>query len=303
MAHAMPLFGESPSESVISPLRELGAYEYLFAEKQHTFKSLADLFRDNPGSLPSDFVEPNLAYEFGMRVRDLMKQTGVDDTGVRIHGAGEYPAKLRHAKHPMELLYYRGTWELSEMKSVAIVGARKASEEGVKRARQLSNGLSEMGFAIVSGLAHGIDVAAHVAAIENGKPTIAVIGTPLSESYPKENADIQEYLARAHLVISQVPFLAYRQWPFNRKRSLFPERNATMSAISDATVIVEASDTSGTLTQARAAFQQGRKLFILNSCFENRDISWPAKFEKKGAIRVKTLNDIAEVLNAETSTD
>ena len=114
----------------------------------------------------------------------------------------------------------------------------------------------------------------HKAALDAGGQTIAVIGTPIGDIYPKENADLQEHIAENHLLISQVPVLRYGQQDYRSNRAFFPERNATMSALTEATIIVEAADTSGTLTQARAAVHQGRKLFILNSCFERDDIAW-----------------------------
>jgi len=135
-------------------------------------------------------------------------------------------------------------------------------------------------------------------ALENSGRTIGVIGTPVSESYPKENRDLQAEIARRFLVISQVPVTRYGQQIWKQNRLFFPERNVTMSALTQASVIIEASDTSGTLTQARAALKQGRKLFILDSCFENPDISWPTKFEEKGAIRVRDFEQIRDVLSA-----
>ena len=97
-------------------------------------------------------------------------------------------------------------------------------------------------------------------------------------------------------MISEVPVGKYysHDWRFNR--GWFPQRNATMSALTEATVIVEASETSGTLTQARAALYQGRKLFILNSCFERPDITWPRRFAELGAVRVRRMEDILEAL-------
>jgi DNA processing protein len=81
-----------------------------------------------------------------------------------------------------------------------------------------------------------------------------------------------------------------------QNRFFFPERNVTMSALTEATIIVEAGETSGTLTQARAALYQGRKLFILNSCFEREDLTWPARFEAQGAVRVREPDDIWKAL-------
>lgn len=276
---------------------EMGAYEALWLQKGSTFKSLADRFRTDPTSLPSDFVDPTTASETALRVLEKLKHAGVDRFGIRINKAGDYPLTLRDAKNPVELLYYRGTWELSEKPGLCIVGSRKASSDGLQRAARLAKELVKREYAVISGLANGIDTAAHKSALENGGHTIAVIGTPLSECYPKENRELQSQIASEHLLISQVPVLKYAEQHFQSKRNYFPERNATMSAISQGTIIVEAGDTSGTLTQARAAIFQGRKLFILDSCFQRTDISWPAYYESKGAIRVREPDDIWNALD------
>ena len=122
--------------------------------------------------------------------------------------------------------------------------------------------------------------------------TIGVIGTPITKNYPPENKELQEIIAKNFLLISQVPIVRYLKQNYKINRIFFPERNKTMSALSQATVIVEAGETSGTLIQARAAIEQGRKLFILDSCFNNNNITWPKRFEKMGAIRVKNYEDI-----------
>lgn len=281
----------------ISPMREMGAYEALWATQGTTWKRLADQFRSDPTALPSDFVEPSIADEHALRVMKMLKERGVHRFGVRINHAGDYPQKLRDAKNPVEMLYYQGTWELSEMRGLCIVGSRKASADGQARAARLARELVKRDIAVVSGLASGIDSAAHKAALEAGGTTIAVIGTPLGEYYPKENRDLQDHIASEHLLISQVPVIRYFEEPFRNKRQYFPERNATMSALTEGTIIVEASDTSGTLTQARAAMHQGRKLFILDSCFQRTDITWPARFEAQGAVRVRTPDDIWNALS------
>ncbi len=157
-------------------------------------------------------------------------------------------------------------------------------------------------FTIVSGLAKGVDATAHTTAIQEGGRTIAVLGTPLSHAYPKENAELQKEIAANHLLISQVPVKRYEQQVNpTANRHFFPERNVTMSALTDATVIVEAGETSGTLIQARAALKQGRKLFILESCFNNPALTWPQKFAERGAIRVRDYNDIREQLLPRTT--
>ena len=286
-----------PAISPISPRRELGAYEALWLEKGATFRTLAARFAADPTALPSDFVSAQLADQCATDVMRRLKEAGVHQFGVRINHAGDYPAKLRDARHPVELLYYRGAWEITETRCVAVVGSREATEDGIRRAERLARELVERDFTVVSGLAKGVDtVAAHSAAISLGGRTIAVIGTPLGECYPKENRQLQEEIAKQHVLISQVPVLRYSRQAPPQNRLFFPERNVTMSALTEGTIIVEAGDTSGTLTQARAALHQGRKLFILESCFNRSDITWPTRFEAEGAIRVRGSDDIWNAL-------
>ena len=286
-----------PPSKPIVPTRELGAYECLWAEPGASFKRIADKFRERPDALPSDLVDETAAMAMARCVLEELGRSHIESFGVRVHRAGEYPAKLRDARHPVELLFYRGWWNWVESPSVAIVGSRIATKDGLDRTRKLTSSLVQDGYTIVSGLARGVDTAAHEAAFEFGGSTIAVIGTPIHEVYPKENAELQEQIAKQFLVISQVPVHRYSQQDWRKNRNFFPERNITMSALTEATIIVEASETSGTLGQARAALHQRRKLFILNNCFENPEITWPARFEEKGAIRVRDYADIKSALS------
>ena len=282
--------------SAVSPFREMGAYEALWCRAGTTFSSLAKQFASRPDSLPSDFVSPEEAKSCAIFVGQQFEKAEIK-FGVRVHGAGEYPYKLRDAASPVEVFYYQGWWDLAASRSVAVVGTRKPSPEGLSRTRQLVRHLVEDDFTVVSGLAAGIDTMAHKTAMEENGRTIAVIGTPLSHSYPRENSVLQQHIGEHFLVISQVPLKRYESQTYRSNRSFFPERNVTMSALTEATVIVEAGETSGTLFQARAALRQNRKLFILDSCFQDPRLTWPAKLEAKGAIRVKDYDDISRSLS------
>jgi DNA processing protein len=283
----------------ISPLMEIGAYEALWAKGDTTFASLAKKFRESPDSLSSDFVPDYEAKYFSDVVLQMLREANVRKFGIRVHRAGEYPKKLRDAEDPVELLYYQGWWDFVEARSVAVVGTREPSQQAIDNASRLVSYLVKDGFTIVSGLARGIDTVAHKAAIRAGGKTIAVMGTPLTHSYPRENADLQELLARDFLVVSQVPVYRYSKQDFRRNRGFFPERNKTMSALTEATIIVEAGQTSGTLIQARAALKQGRKLFILDGSFRNSSLTWPHEFESRGAIRVREYDDIRKNLTSD----
>ncbi len=290
------------AERAISPKRELGAYEALWAREGAWFKSIAAGFREHPGALPSDFVSKADVEKYARLALGAIRDAGIKHFGIRIHGAGEYPQSLRDADHPVELLYFQGLWDLVNTRCVAIVGTREPSQDGRLRAEKLAKLLVADGFTVVSGLAKGIDTAAHTGAMAAGGFTIAVLGTPITECYPAENRDLQQQIADKHLLISQVPIVRYAQQHFRGKRQFFPERNVTMSALTEATVIIEAGETSGTLIQARHALKQKRKLFILESCFHNPLLSWPAAFVKQGAIRVSDYEDIQRQLASADST-
>jgi len=284
------------SGNSISPMREMGAYEALWAKTNATFKRLAEKFRSRPDAVPSDFVSPVVADKFAQEAIEVLKRAKVVRFGVRVHGAGEYPVRLREALYPVELLYYQGWWDLVESRCVAVVGTRTPSLDAVKRTKALVGRLVGDGFTIVSGLAKGIDTVAHETAITEGGLTIAVIGTALSRAYPSQNRALQERISEEYLLISQVPVIRSAHQGPAQNRIFFPERNVTMSALTQATIIVEAGDTSGTLVQANAALKQGRKLFILDSCFRNPALTWPARLQAHGAIRVREYDEIAKHL-------
>ena len=280
----------------VSHFREMGAYEAMWCKAGTTFNSLAKQFASRLGSLPSHFVSPEEAQDCAVLVFNKYEEASIK-FGIRVHGAGEYPIKLRDAANPVEVLYYQGWWDLAASRSVAVVGTRRPSPEGLARTKRLVRYLVEDDFTVVSGLAAGIDTMAHETAMEENGRTIAVIGTPLSHSYPQENTGLQRQIAEDFLILSQVPLKRYESQDYRSNRSFFPERNKTMSALTEATVIVEAGETSGTLSQAKAALQQNRKLFILDSCFQDARLTWPAKLEAKGAIRVSDYDDIRRSLS------
>lgn len=275
---------------------EIGAYETLWSRQNTSFKSIAEMFASNAGARPSDFVPEEDARGAGSRVIGKLREKLSARFDIRLHGEFEYPDRLRDATYPIELIYFQGDWDLTATRSVAVVGTRKPSPDGVARTRQLVRELVKDKFTIVSGLAEGVDTAAHEAALEFDGRTIAVIGTPLSHIYPRNNAGLQHRIAADHLLISQVPLERYEAQNFKWNRLFFPERNKTMSAFTEASIIVEAGETSGTLIQAREALKQGRKVFILNSCFERSDLTWPERFQREGAIRVRDYDDIRREL-------
>lgn len=186
---------------------------------------------------------------------------------------------------PAEHVHYAGDIDLLRNKAVSIVGTREVTEEGARRAARLARELIAAGVVVVSGLAKGVDTAALSSALDVGGRTTAVIGTPLQKAYPIENAGLQMEIAERHLLLS--PF-AEGEAVF---RGNFPKRNKVMALLSDATVIIEASDTSGTLHQAAECTKQGRWLFILKSVVDDPRVQWPKRFLNAERTVVLTSTD------------
>lgn len=182
-------------------------------------------------------------------------------------------------KHVPDSLYTLGdTALLAAGRRVSVVGSRKPSEDGIRRARALVKELISHNIIVVSGLAEGIDTVAHQTAMAGGGRTIAVLGGPLDNIYPAKNRELFAQIAREHLAISQFP----SGYPIQPKN--FPIRNRTMALISDATVIVEASEKSGTQHQGWEALRLGRELFLLQSVAEDPRLTWPRKMIEYGAV-------------------
>ena len=172
------------------------------------------------------------------------------------------------------VLFYNGNRELLNEKSISVVGTRHPSETGVRNAQRIANFLAHNNITIVSGLAEGVDYITHDEVAKKGyTKLIAVIGTPLRKYYPKKNIELQNYIREYGLLVTEYAFFENTlKWNFLR-------RNYVMSAISSATIVIEASDTSGTISQARSTLKNGRPLFVPNNVFINPNNSWPTKFK------------------------
>lgn len=200
-----------------------------------------------------------------------------------------YPTTLRLVFNLPPFLFVRGTLNEDDLRSVAVVGTRQASNDGRRRAARMARLLVEQGVTVVSGLARGIDTAAHHATLDAGGRTIAVIGTGICRCYPPENQELAERIANNGAVVSQF-------WPQAPPATYtFPRRNVTMSGIAQGTVVIEASSSSGAKLQARIALQHGKKVFLLKSL--TADQPWAQKYvAKRGAVQVNEVDDVVRLL-------
>jgi DNA processing protein len=197
-------------------------------------------------------------------------------------------------KHAPKQVYITGKIPIPlTTRRVAIVGSRKASSEGLSEAKRITKFFVQHKVMIVSGLAEGIDTAAHTCAIETKGQTIAVLGTPLNQVYPKSNTQLQEIIMREHLAISQFPI----GQPAQRKN--FVIRNITMALISDTTIIIEAGNTSGTQHQGWAALRLGRPVFIHKKVMQDPSIEWVKEMKKYGAKEFSNPDEILDYLPPE----
>lgn len=194
-------------------------------------------------------------------------------------------------KYAPKDLFWEGDFSLlTSGKRVSIVGSRKASDNGIIRTKILTCALVQAGIVIVSGLAEGIDTAAHKAAIECKGKTIAVLGTPLSRPFPAKNKELLFEIKKNHLAISQFPN------GYGYDKSNFPMRNRTMALISDATIIVEAGEKSGTRHQAWEALRLGRLVFILENVLNETNWEWVSELMSYGA-QVLTRKSLEEIVS------
>ncbi len=200
----------------------------------------------------------------------------------------DYPAPLKAIADPPPLIFLRGHAELFEKPAIAIIGARNASGVGRKMARSLAAELGEAGIVVVSGLARGIDGAAHAAALSTG--TVAVVAGGVDVIYPPEHDQLTEDIARDGAVISECPM---GQRPTARD---FPKRNRLISGLSRGVVVVEAAARSGTLITARFALEQGREVFAVPGSPLDPRCQGANRLIRDGATLVETAQDILDVL-------
>ena len=205
------------------------------------------------------------------------------DRSLTLQHQGKQPDMFDVQEQPEnQRLYFAGNISLLHGRCVAIIGARKVSDAGKNQTARFAKFLAQNGVVVVSGLAEGVDTAALKAAIDAGGRVVAVIGTPLDRAYPAKNKRLQEEIYRNHLLISQFP-------PGSKVyKSNFPQRNRLMAFISNATIVMEASNTSGTLHQAVECQRRERRLFIYRGVFNDPAVDWPERF---------LINDAAQVVD------
>ncbi|MFO0939934.1 MAG: DNA-processing protein DprA [Pirellulales bacterium] len=227
--------------------------------------------------------------EMANKTIESCQRQGVD---ILLPNDSSFPRLLREIPDPPNVLFTRGQFEVRDALSVAIVGTRTASQYGRTQAERFARALSRAGLTIVSGLARGIDAAAHQGAIEveTGGRTIAVLSSGVIEIFPPQHEQLAEQVVQNGVLLSEMP-------PGTKpKKGMFPRRNRLISGMSLATIVIEASEHSGSLITARTAGEQGRDVFALPGLVSSANARGSNRLIRDGAILVQDPEDVIESL-------
>jgi DNA processing protein len=277
--YARPVSELSEAAALVALARHGRGSRRLHSAQLHETGRARELLERQHGLLAQRLIE-QAAFEL-----EEWRQQGIVARTVWDPG---YPENLRRVHDRPPLIFVSGRLEPWNARSVAVIGSRRASPEGLAAASAVAEQLVSHRYTVVSGLAAGIDTAAHTAALAAGGRTIAVIGSGLRHFYPPENRSLQERIAQDGAVVAQ--FLP--DTPARRQN--FPLRNALMSGISLANVVVEASPTSGARTQARLALAHGRGVILLDSLLRQ---GWARELaERPGTHVVRTPAEVPAVV-------
>ena len=260
------------------------------------FESAEALWREPDASLMRLNLPRNMLRQFcdGRRKIDLPQEMdAVARAGASLVTLEDetYPTLLRQLADRPTMLYVRGHLQAEDDKRLAVVGTRKASKYGWDAANQLAAEIARQGITIVSGLAQGIDAAAHRGALNAGGRTIAVIGTGIDITYPRENTDLAEEIADSGAIVSELPLGAK---PLAKN---FPQRNRLISGMSLGLLVVEAAAKSGALNTVSHALDQGREVFAVPHNIFSLSGRGCNQLIQDGAKLVADVDDILEELD------
>ncbi len=260
-----------------------------FETAEAIFDAAPDELRRVPG------IGPTLAQRLALareevdieRELDLCRKHGISLLSER---DAAYPRMLRELPDPPGFLFVRGEILPRDAIAVAIVGTRHPTRYGLKTAKRLAAGLARQGVTIVSGLARGIDAAAHQGALEAGGRTLAVLGSGVLNVFPPEHDELAESVVRQGAVLSESPP------EFPPIRGAFPQRNRIISGLTCGVIIVEAAQRSGALITARLAMEQNREVFAVPGQIDCRMAAGPHRLIRDGAKLVESIDDVLEEL-------
>jgi DNA processing protein len=223
-------------------------------------------------------------------VAAIRAQCAEAEIEILVESDAKYPRMLREIHDPPGVLFVRGDLRPDDALSIAMVGSRHATHYGLRQSERLSRGLARAGLTVVSGLARGIDAAAHRGALAAGGRTVAVLASGLSDIYPPENTELANEISQQGALLSEAP-------PFRPPMSgAFPQRNRLITGLSLGVIVVEAARRSGALISAEHAMEQGREVFAVPGRVDSRMSRGSHRLLREGAKLVETVEDVLDEL-------
>ena len=281
----LPKFGARRQQAV---LEQIPDFEQLLTHNAATLKALG---------LAAETVEALDAWRREDRAHPVVANANViyrnclrTGTDVLIMADDDYPEPLKHIHDAPLILYVRGDRALLAREQIGIVGSRNATRAGLEHARSFAAALGRKGLLVTSGLALGVDGAAHAGALDAGFPTVAVIGNGVDKPYPYRHRTLSERIAGEGVIVSEYPPGT------SAKAGHFPRRNRIISGLSRGILVVEAGLKSGSLITARLALEQGREVFAIPGSVHNPLARGCHHLIRQGAKLVETVDDICEEL-------
>lgn len=288
----MPVHSGDALWVALSRVKRLGCVNFKklaghFADPTEAFSASAAELGAIEG-LDPNVIEGFLTFDRWGEVEREVRRAG--QMGVRIvpFGSSSYPARLRTIADPPPFLYVKGEIVPQDDRAVAVIGTRTASDYGLRVTRELCCGLVALGFSVVSGMARGIDGAAHATALDSGGRTLAVLGCGVDRAYPPEHETLYHRVGASGAVLSELP-LGSPPLAFN-----FPARNRLISGLSLGVVVVEATEKSGSLITAGLAVEQGREVFAVPGQVGASRSRGVHRLLRQGAKLVERVEDIIE---------
>jgi len=274
----------------LSSLPGIGARKFYsllerFETAENVFRCSAEELR-NSGVLSENLVHTVINNRSIEKIDNYLKKVKDNDINVYLSNQEEYPANLKNIYDPPPILYSLGTLLPRDKDAIAVVGSRKATEYGLKTAEKLACELVQNGITVVSGMALGIDAAAHKGAIKGGGRTIAVFACGVANPHPKSNINLYREILKNGAVVSEYP-LGIKPIPAN-----FPARNRIISGLSLGTLIVEANIKSGSLITADFALEQGRDVYAVPGNINSPNSMGTNSLIKNGAKLVDCVEDV-----------
>lgn len=288
----LPIEKEYAPWIALSRVRGLGCASFKklaahFSDPTAAFAASGSELTDVPG-LETDAVEGLLRFSEWEEAQEEVERAKMAGVDIIPYTAENYPSRLRMIPDPPPFLYAKGGILEQDDKAIAVVGSRSASEYGCRVARGLARDLAALGFTVVSGMARGIDGAAHGTALDAGGRTIAVLGSGVDVVYPPEHERLYQRIGENGAVLSELP-LGSRPLAFN-----FPTRNRLISGLSMGVVVVEATEKSGSLITAALALDQGREVFAVPGEAGASRSRGTHRLIRQGAKLVESVQDIFE---------